>query len=642
MEQGDIVQDFLGSVVVNKANSDNLVAAILKLLRDDDLPLDNLIQIMSDSPSVMRGAVRGVVTVIKRDHAPHLIDISGCSLHTVSNAVKGALEKLDLYDELEEFVQDVSSFMKSHISLTDEFSVLQEELELSQHRVLRFVEVRFLSMFSVVLRLIEQYPALKAFFLEHIPKKHPQLLKKPQVKRISGMLQRKQTLVSLHFIGYALDKFQKYEKLFQRKESTIHMMYDEQVDLFRSVLLSFCTFSEIEKLKTAADLTSFKFTDVKVQMNETDIKMGSYVSKELGALKDSNKTYFCRGVKKFYLHLAEYLKTHLPLTNQDLADLRSLSPLSRDDKSQEAMLRLAKKLPPGCGLENPLTTKEEDALEEEYTRYRLEDVSEEWIKNTDDLGETAYVSIGHYWSKIIQMKDNNGDDKYPLLSVVVSALLAISEANGEVERSFKDLKDFITDDRNRLGEYTLNGLMTTKYHIRAENLKCSSYPMNTDLLDKVRGSHSHYEERIQKVREIEKKKIKEREETKIRSELMKKLRENEKEKTRLQALKEIDKSAEDQLKESMKQRMEAMNMLKAAQEKIKTADALAKKADMQKKEVNLVKTSLANKRQKDSVKKAAREIHQSLLTQQRSESSTSSEKVVSAFGPSSSKKCRLE
>ena len=90
------------------------------------------------------------------------------------------------------------------------------------------------------------------------------------MKRIAGMLQRRQTLVSLHFIGYALDKFQKYEKLFQRKESTIHMMYDEQVDLFRSVLLSFCSFDDIEKLKTAADLTNFVFTDVKVQMSETE------------------------------------------------------------------------------------------------------------------------------------------------------------------------------------------------------------------------------------------------------------------------------------------------------------------------------------------------------------------------------------
>ncbi len=31
------------------------------------------------------------------------------------------------------------------------------------------------------------------------------------------------------------------------------------------------------------------------------------------------------------------------------------------------------------------------------------------------------VSIGHYWSKIIKLKDSNKDDKYPLLATGVSA-----------------------------------------------------------------------------------------------------------------------------------------------------------------------------------------------------------------------------
>ncbi len=147
-------------------------------------------------------------------------------------------------------------------------------------------------MYSAVQRLIEQYPALKSFFLDHIPEKHLQLLKNPQVKHILGMLQQKELLISPHLIGFALKKCQKYEKLFQRKESTIHIMYDEQVDLFRNVLISFCSFNEIEKLKTAADLTSFMFTDAKVQMSETETKMGSYVSRELRAFKDSSKTHF--------------------------------------------------------------------------------------------------------------------------------------------------------------------------------------------------------------------------------------------------------------------------------------------------------------------------------------------------------------
>ena len=102
-----------------------------------------MIQVMSDSPSVLRGVLNGVVTVLKRDNAPHLIDISGCSLHTVSNAVKGALDKLELSNELEEFVQDVSSFLKSHVSLTDEFAHLQEEMELTQQNFLGLLEFDF-------------------------------------------------------------------------------------------------------------------------------------------------------------------------------------------------------------------------------------------------------------------------------------------------------------------------------------------------------------------------------------------------------------------------------------------------------------------------------------------------------------------
>ena len=55
------------------------------------------------------------------------------------------------------------------------------------------------------------------------------------------------------------------------------------------------------------------------------------------------------------------------------------------------------------------------------------------------------AGIEQYWTKVIQLRDNNGDSKYPMLAVVISALFTISEANREVERLFKDLQDFCTD-----------------------------------------------------------------------------------------------------------------------------------------------------------------------------------------------------
>ena len=65
---------------------------------------------MSDNPNVMRGALSGLVTQMKSKYAVHMIDIGGCSLHHVHNAIKTSLPELHDYEELEDFLQDVSAF----------------------------------------------------------------------------------------------------------------------------------------------------------------------------------------------------------------------------------------------------------------------------------------------------------------------------------------------------------------------------------------------------------------------------------------------------------------------------------------------------------------------------------------------------
>ena len=42
---------------------------------------------MTDNPNVMRGLFNGVVTQKKNEHANHLADIGGCSLHHTANVV---------------------------------------------------------------------------------------------------------------------------------------------------------------------------------------------------------------------------------------------------------------------------------------------------------------------------------------------------------------------------------------------------------------------------------------------------------------------------------------------------------------------------------------------------------------------------
>ena len=60
-EFNNITNRFWELRVVNKADSDALVKAIVNTFQQHNVPFSNLIQIMSDSPNVMRGPYKGVV-----------------------------------------------------------------------------------------------------------------------------------------------------------------------------------------------------------------------------------------------------------------------------------------------------------------------------------------------------------------------------------------------------------------------------------------------------------------------------------------------------------------------------------------------------------------------------------------------------
>ena len=64
----------------------------------------------------------GLVTQIKSKHASHMVDIGGCSLHHISNAVKNSLPELYNCNEIEDFLQDISTFFSFHVEFCEIFS----------------------------------------------------------------------------------------------------------------------------------------------------------------------------------------------------------------------------------------------------------------------------------------------------------------------------------------------------------------------------------------------------------------------------------------------------------------------------------------------------------------------------------------
>ena len=146
-------------------------------------------------------------------------------MHHISNVVKNSLPELYLYNELEELLHDISGFFSFHTQFCEEFHHVQDIFNLEKHQIHRFCDVRFLSIYPVVDRTIEQYKAVKNMFVDDIPNNHRKVAKQPRAVKIRTTLKSKYTLPTLHFILYSLEIFHKYEKLFQKTDITIHLHF---------------------------------------------------------------------------------------------------------------------------------------------------------------------------------------------------------------------------------------------------------------------------------------------------------------------------------------------------------------------------------------------------------------------------------
>ena len=78
---------------IDDGKAATLESVVWNALLADQLPTENLLTIMTDSPAVMTGSSSGFLKRMQ-DRCPQLVDLGRCSLHHVSNAVNYAVEQL--------------------------------------------------------------------------------------------------------------------------------------------------------------------------------------------------------------------------------------------------------------------------------------------------------------------------------------------------------------------------------------------------------------------------------------------------------------------------------------------------------------------------------------------------------------------
>ena len=97
-------------VVEHLGSSETVFKAVIDLVNEKELPWYNLMAVLMDSCSVMRGSKNGFEIKLRESVAPALIDMDGDSCHHIHNACKKFTKIFDKY--LEQLYQDIYNDFK--------------------------------------------------------------------------------------------------------------------------------------------------------------------------------------------------------------------------------------------------------------------------------------------------------------------------------------------------------------------------------------------------------------------------------------------------------------------------------------------------------------------------------------------------
>lgn len=595
---GKVTTRFFKSVTIGHAKANDLTQKILEAINADSIPKTNLLMVMSDSPNVMRGRRSGVITQLK-EVMPHLIDIGGCTLHHVSNAAKYAAGEFG--EHIEEFVQDLFYFFRNHPSVVEDLEYHQKIMDLEEHKILRYVETRWLSLIPVADRILEQLPALRSLF-EHLFQTNKYLAKQPRFVRILQALRDTSSELFLAFLKHGLQVFDKFEKLFQSDRPLAHCLYSELLECLQKLLLRFLKPNVAENL-SASVLYKIDPRKTSDSLPENKLSIGQlahdYLAKYKDKLSSLDKLDFYKKVRAFYVTAFEKLRHYLPLKSQTLKDLVFLDPMAKNlEHTEETAVRLGKRL------STTLTFEELDKIRDEIRQYSIEEIPREWIFELTDEGAEKRCRVDHYWLKVLAIKDKAGTIKYPVLKKLVLALLSLAHGNADTERSFSDMANILTKHRASMEILAVNALLTIKCELRVRELSCYSAVPET-WQKACENAGESYTKRVGKNAEMAEKYRKQKEIQKQVQKLNDKLDQQQKSSQKLQkALKQKEQAAEAELT-AEKQKQTAIELIQQGQQLLQKASKSSIKAAKEKEKASETIGKVQTKFVQAAIQKAA-------------------------------------
>ena len=118
-----------------------------------------------------------------------------------------------------------------------------------------------------------------------------------------------------------------------------------------------------------------------------------------------------------------------------------------------------------------------------------------WLEILPKEDELKSIRIDSFWSRVFELKNDDGRLRFPQLAALVKSVLTLSHGNAGPEQGFSVNKSILDAHGTRLGEDILVALRRIKHRIIQVG-GALNFKITQPLLDEVKLSRSRYEEEL--------------------------------------------------------------------------------------------------------------------------------------------------
>ena len=416
--------------------------------------MENIIGYSSDTTNVMFGERNSVsqLLMLEQKNAQTV----KCSCHLIHLASSYAAKTLP--KNLEELCRDIYAHFHRSSKRQDVYKQFQSFFDVEPHKLLGPAQTRWLSLQACINRILEQYEALKQYFIL-IVNEDPTYT----IERIHKSLQNKFTLAYLEFLSYQLEWFNDFNLLFQCEKPVLHCLKPQVEMLLRSIASDFM---KRDYVKATNPKISPRCEEFHVPLENVYLGMAATATlREIaGGAKEEDVSAFRSHCRNFLVESIDQIQKRFDLDAEIHDIVQCTLPQNAASTIPPSLEGICQKLPYSREILNT------EKLDHEWREHAMHD------KVNGDL------SWEEYWTTVRDVKNPTGQPKFPNLTRFVQILATFPSSNAAVERIFSSLKLIKTDRRASLKSLSLVSLLQYYMAMKKEKFSAATLKPSEDML----------------------------------------------------------------------------------------------------------------------------------------------------------------